>query len=88
MNAQELDFTEIAPYDDSQFANRIAEMVKDPGFEHAIKWVLPSVDYNQFVNLLVASKTKKDFQVNIMQKFLEQLEANTSAGITLSLIHI
>ena len=84
MNAQELDFTEIAPYDDSQFANRIAEMVKDPGFEHAIKWVLPSVDYNQFVNLLAASKTKKDFQVNIMQKFLEQLEANTSAGITTS----
>lgn len=84
MDAPELDYTEIAPYDDSQFAERVAEMVKDPGFEHAVRWVLPDVDYEQFVSLLRSTRTKKDFQINIMQKFLEELEAHTSAGITMS----
>lgn len=84
MDAPELDYTEIAPYDDSQFAERVAEMVKEPGFEHAVRWVLPDVDYEQFVSLLRSTRTKKDFQINIMQKFLEELEAHTSAGITMS----
>lgn len=84
MDAPELDYTEIAPYDDSQFAERVAEMVKEPGFEHAVRWVLPDVDYDQFVSLLRSTRTKKDFQINIMQKFLEELEAHTSAGITMS----
>lgn len=30
MDAPELDYTEIAPYDDSQFAERIAELVEEP----------------------------------------------------------
>ena len=84
MDAPELDYTEIAPHDDSQFAERVAEMVKEPGFEHAVRWVLPDVDYEQFVSLLRSTRTKKDFQINIMQKFLEELEAHTSAGITMS----
>ena len=84
MDAPELDYTEIAPYDDSQFAERIAELVEEPGFEHAVRWVLPDVDYDQFVNLLGSIKTKKEFQINIMQKFLEELEAHTTAGITMS----
>ncbi len=84
MDAQELDYTEIAPYDETQFASRIAEMVKEPGFEHAVRWVLPDVDYDQFVALLSSSKNKREFQVNIMQKFLEELEAHTTSGITTS----
>lgn len=84
MDAHELDYTEIAPYDDSQFASRIAEMVKEPGFEHAVRWVLPKIDYNQFVQRLVTIRNKKDFQRIIMKKFLEELESTTTAGITMS----
>lgn len=84
MDASELDYTEIAPYDEAQFASRIAEMVKEPGFEHAVRWVLPDVDYDRFVALLSASKNKREFQVNVMQKFLEELEAHTTSGITTS----
>lgn len=84
MDAHEIDFNEIAPYDDSQFAERIVDLVKEPGFEHAVRWVLPSVDYQEFVKLLSASTSKRDFQVNVMQKFLEKLEAHTTSGITMS----
>ncbi|MDE6683990.1 MAG: acyltransferase [Duncaniella sp.] len=84
MDAQEFDFTDIAPYDESQFAERLAELVKEPAFEHAVRWVLPDVDYKEFVSLLSNSKNKQDFQINIMQKFLEELESHTTSGITMS----
>jgi len=84
MDAPELDHTEIAPYSESQFLSKIEEMVKEPGFEHAVRWVLPDVDYDQFVTLLRSCRNKREFQVQIMQKFLEELEAHTTSGITTS----
>lgn len=58
--------------------------MKEPGFEHAVRWVLPDVDYTQFVALLRSCRNKREFQVQIMQNFLERLEAHTTSGITTS----
>ena len=84
MDAQNLDFSDISPYDDSVFSERMAEMVVDPGFEHAVRWVLPDTDFDGFVKLLKSCENKRDFQVRIMQQFLEHLEAHTTKGITSS----
>ncbi len=82
MNAEESGFSEIAPYDDACFAEQIARMVKDPGFEHAVRWVLPDIDYSDFVKLLKSCDGKRDFQIKIMMRFLENLEKSTTSGIT------
>ena len=84
MNTPEIDFTEIAPYDDSQFAERILDLVKEPGFENAVKWVFPDANYEEFVKLLISAGSKHEFQQQVMQKFLEKLEAHTTSGITMS----
>ena len=84
MDTPEIDYTEIAPYDDSQFAERIVDLVKEPGFEYAVKWVLPDVNYEEFVKLLISTGTKREFQLRVMQSFLEKLEAHTTSGITMS----
>ncbi|MBD5270783.1 MAG: acyltransferase [Bacteroides sp.] len=84
MDTPETDYTEIAPYDDSHFAERIVDLVKEPGFEHAVKWVLPDVDYDGFVKLLESIGSKHEFQVKVMQNFLEKLEAHTTGGITMT----
>jgi hypothetical protein len=77
------EFNDIAPYDDHQFCEKIAELVKEPGFEHAIKYVMPDVDYNAFAANLCAVKTQSDFQQKVMGQFLEFLAAKTTDGITI-----
>ena len=84
MDANNLDFNDIAPYDDSQFKEVIDKMVSEPGFEHAIRWILPDIDYPQFISLLSGCTTKHEFQTRVMQNFLTELERKTTAGVTAS----
>ena len=77
------EFKDIAPFDDSEFKENMASLVKEPGFEHAVKYVLPMVDYPSFVRQLLTIDTKDAFQRNIMVPFLEMLAQKTTAGITM-----
>lgn len=77
------DFIDIAPYDDCDFRKQMAELVKESGFEHAVKYVLPMVDYPVFVNNLKKIDNKNDFQKQVMAPFLEMLANKTSSGITM-----
>ncbi len=77
------DFSDIAPYDDHQFHDKIASLVKEPGFEHAVRYVMPDVDYPAFVENLLTVKTQNDFQVKVMGPFLEMLVATTTHGLTI-----
>ncbi len=76
------EFQDIAPYDDSQFSERMASLVKEPGFEHAIRYVMPDVDYDEFCRELLAVPTQADFQYGVMGSFLEMLAARTTSGIS------
>lgn len=84
MDAQSLDFSEIAPYDDSQFKEAVKKLVAEPGFEHAIRWILPDVDYGQFSAILSDCSTKHEFQSRVMVGFLNELERKTTAGVSAS----
>lgn len=81
MNA-DLEFSDIAPYDDSHFTENITRLVNDPGFEYAVRWVFPDMNYDEFVGLLRSCEGKRDFQVKIMCRFLENLELSTTSGVT------
>lgn len=78
------DFSDIAPFDDSQFQSRMAQLVTEPGFEHAVRWVMPDVDYQAFAQKLKAIKTQETFQHEIMVPFLELLASRTTSGISAS----
>lgn len=77
-------FDEIAPYSDDIFHEKMAGLIKEPGFEHAVKWVLPEIDFNDFCNGLLEVKDKTTFQRKIMWPFLEMLASKTTSGITIS----
>lgn len=79
-NPQE--FNDIAPYSDEIFSKKMEALVKEPGFEHAVRYVMPDVDYRDFTQRLLSIKDKKSFQLGIMGPFLRQLESATTDGIT------
>lgn len=76
-------FEDIAPYPDSIFHEKMQHLVKEPGFEHAVKWVLPQVDYKEMCNDLLQVKDKDTFQHKIMWPFLEMLASKTTSGLTI-----
>lgn len=78
------DFSDIAPYDNDQFSEKIASLVKEQGFEHAVRSVLPGVNYDEFTADLLKIKNKDDFQRLVMGNFLEKVAATTTDGITYS----
>ena len=77
------EFRDIAPYDDHEFHEKIAALVREPGFEHAVRYVMPDVDYPGFVRNLLTVKTQDDFQTKVMGPFLEMLAATTTDGVSL-----
>ncbi|MDE6333739.1 MAG: acyltransferase, partial [Muribaculaceae bacterium] len=76
------EFEDIAPYDDSQYSSKIAALLNEPGFEHAVRYVYPDVDYPKFAQELIKVNNQHDFQYNVMGPFLEMLVKHTTAGLS------
>lgn len=77
-------FKDISPYENSEVASKLAQLVKEPGFEHAVRFVMPNVDYPTFSAQLATIDNKEDFQKKIMYPFLVWLEKNTTSGVSIS----
>lgn len=76
------EFKDIAPFTDANFKEKLNELVKEPGFKHAIQYILKDVDYDAFVKSLLDVDNQKIFQSKIMRQFLEYLEKSTTDGIS------
>lgn len=76
-------FSEIAPYRDEDFRKALHRMVEDPGFEHAVRYVMPDVNYPEFVKSLLEVRDQNEFQTQVMGRFLELLAASTTRGLTI-----
>lgn len=76
------EFKEITPYDDSAFQTAMARLVKEPGFENAIRYVMPDADFKQLAENLQKIESKNEFQQKIMLGILKLLESKTTSGVT------
>lgn len=76
------EYRDIAPFEDEQFAEKMEKLLQDPGFENAIRYILPDADFNQLAALLRTIRTKEEFQQKVMLSILERLEKSTTAGVT------
>ncbi|MCM1318412.1 MAG: acyltransferase [Bacteroides sp.] len=75
------EFSDIAPFNDKMFKEKMKELVAEPGFEHAVRYIMPDVDYPAFVDGLLKIETQSDFQRRVMGNFLEELAKKTTNGI-------
>lgn len=83
MNNPDYNFTDISPYDDSQFHDKMENLIKEPGFLHAIRYTMPEEDIPKLLSELEKIDNKHDFQTKIMFPFLEMLAKTTTSGISL-----
>ena len=83
MANQQYDFSDIAPYDDSEFHERMQKLVKEPGFLHVVSYTMPPADVPSLIEELLKIDNKYDFQHQIMFPFLEMLAKTTTSGISL-----
>ena len=83
MNDHQYDFSDIAPYPDSEFHCRMEKLVKEPGFLHVINYTMPPEDVPALIEELLKIDNKYDFQHQVMFPFLEMLAKTTTSGITL-----
>jgi len=77
------EFSDIAPYDDSEFQKKMRHLVNEPGFEHAVRYVMPDVDFPAFARRLTDLRNTYEFQHGVMREFLEQLAQHTTDGISI-----
>lgn len=76
-------FADMAPYRGEAFIEAMTRLVKDPGFEHAVRYVMPDVNYPEFVKSLLEVRDQNEFQTKIMGRFLEMLAASTTNGLSI-----
>ena len=72
------EYIDICPYDDSQFREKLSHLVKEPGFEHAVRYAMPDVNYYKFSKSLLGVSGQDAFQLRIIKPFLEGLEKKTT----------
>lgn len=83
MEKQTIDFSDIAPYDDSLFHEKIDKLVKEPGFLHAVGYTMPKEDVPVLIDELLKITNTRDFQTEVMIPFLEVIAKTTTSGISL-----
>lgn len=83
MAKEEINFSDIAPYEDSLFQEKIQALVKEPGFLHAIGYAMPKEDIPFLIDELLKITNTHDFQKEVMVPFLELIAKTTTSGISL-----
>lgn len=81
-NATPKEYRDICPFPDDVFQQKMEELVAEDGFKHAVTWVMPDIDFDEFCNNLKKITCKKDFQEQVMYGFLQMLAAKTTSGIS------
>lgn len=77
-------FVDIAPLEDQDVKKAIADLVVDPGFMHAVKYIIPDLNWDEFSSEMLSYNTKFDFQSKMIAPTIWALAKKTSSGITSS----
>ncbi|MDR1810321.1 MAG: 1-acyl-sn-glycerol-3-phosphate acyltransferase [Prevotella sp.] len=77
-------FDDIAPLYDYEVSATIEELLSDPGFIHAIRYVLPNMNQDDFAREMRSYKTKREFQAKMISPFIWGIVHKTSTSTTLT----
>ncbi len=78
------EFENIRSYNDNDLERVLTLLVKEPDFIRLIKFLYPSVPLEAFLEKLHSCKNIRDFQLKIIQPYLQSILDGTSDGISSS----
>lgn len=74
-------FDDISPLKDSDVKERIQELLVDPGFQHAVSYIIPDVNWDDFSSEMSKYNTKEEFQTNIIYQVMCMLANRVTSGL-------
>ena len=77
------DFSDICPYDNDIFQSKMEELVKEPGFLHALSYCMPADAVPHLIDDMLKMTNQHDFQIMVMLPFVEMIAKTTTSGITM-----
>lgn len=74
-------YDDIAPLYDHQVQGAIKELLVDPGFEHAVKYVMPDLDWAEFSQMMSQYTNKAGFQTDIVYNTVWMLAKKSTTNL-------
>ncbi len=74
-------FDDIAPLYDHEVGQAIKDILVDPGFQHAVKYIIPNIDWDEFSAEMLRYGTKEQFQSDMIYPVISMLGAKVSISI-------
>ncbi|GAB6007810.1 1-acyl-sn-glycerol-3-phosphate acyltransferase [Dysgonomonas reticulitermitis] len=74
-------FDDIAPLYDYEVEQAIQDILVDPGFQHAVKYILPEINWDEFSAEMSKYKTKKQFQAAMIYPVVKAMGMRVSSSI-------
>lgn len=76
-------FDDIAPLYDHEVEQAIQDILVDPGFQHAVKYIMPEIDWAEFSAEMSKYATKKEFQSRMIYPVIKALGMRVSSSMKL-----
>lgn len=76
-------FDDIAPLYDHEVKQAIQDILVDPGFQHAVKYIMPEIDWDEFSAEMSKYATKKEFQSRMIYPVIKALGMRVSSSMKL-----
>ncbi|MEN9919644.1 MAG: hypothetical protein RL662_2080 [Bacteroidota bacterium] len=77
-------FADIAPIEDKDVKETIQELLVDPGFMHAVKYIMPNIDWGMFSKQMLQYDSKAAFQSGMIAPTVWGLARKASSSINSS----
>jgi len=80
----EQEFDKIRPYNNSELQPALDKIIADKNFSFISKYLFPEKEINEVISILKSIKTIDEFQLQFSHKFLNNILAETSNGLSSS----
>ncbi|MDR2954460.1 MAG: 1-acyl-sn-glycerol-3-phosphate acyltransferase [Prevotella sp.] len=81
METKSSKFDDIAPLYDHEVEQAIQDILVDPGFQHAVGYIIPDINWDEFSAEMSTYKTKEEFQAKMIYPVVRMLGMKVSQSI-------